>query len=303
METTLELIIDKIRTRNPRHAKKIAGNITGLDHEFQTRANRFYDQYLDFVSSVGKSLDYGVESYLRMISDYIYEQVRFAESGEYSCKSFADANERVYNNPEVMDYYMHGLMLSQFLWKHHYDVFDFFVSYLDELTRNVSSYLEIGGGHGIYLAEAMDILGEKARYDLVDISPSSIEISRGFLVGRPVNYYLSDIYDFDSTGKYDFITMGEVLEHVEDPLSLLKRLNSMLSEEGMAFITAPANAPAIDHIYLFRNAADIRDMIDQAGMEVVEEVSFFAEDVTPEEAERLKVALMYAAFIRKKTNA
>ncbi len=303
MATTLSNIIDRIHEKNPRHAKKIQQNLKGLGDRYFQKANTFYHQYEQFTQKAGKDLEYGVDSYLQMIADYIYEQIRFAQTGEYSCKSFSDANERVYNNPEVMDYYMHGLMLSQFLWRHHYELLEFFLREIHHYQGQVRAYLEVGGGHGWYLAEAMDILGrEQIHYDLVDISPSSVEIAQGFLAGRPIRYFCEDIYRFEGDRTYDFITMGEVLEHVEDPVGLLRQLYRLLSEDGTVFITAPANAPAIDHIYLFRNAAEIEAVIKEAGFELVRSFSRYAEEVSQEQAEQLKVALMYGAFIQKQKN-
>ncbi|MEM6261845.1 MAG: class I SAM-dependent methyltransferase [Bacteroidota bacterium] len=300
MDKILETIIQKIEERNPRHAKKLRGNMEGLEDTFYYQANEFFDKYLDFVDREGKDLDYGIDSYMKMIRDYMYEQVTFAKTGSYSCTSFEDANERVYNNPEVMDYYMHGLMLSQFLWRHHYEVFEFFNASFPNYASRINSYLEIGGGHGIFLSEAMKATNMNKEYHLVDISPSSIEIAKGFVGEEKVKYFLTDIFDFHPKQGYDFITMGEVLEHVEQPLRLLKKLHAMLSERGRAFITAPANAPAIDHIYLFRNADDIRQMLDTAGFKVLEDISIYAERVSRKKAEKYKVAEMYGAFIEKK---
>jgi len=90
-----------------------------------------------------------------------------------------------------------------------------------------------------------------------------------------------------------------VLEHVEDPLKLLIRLHGLLSNQGHLFITAPTNAPAIDHIYLFRNVGEIRDVIRAAGLEIVDEISLCAEDVSLEKAETLNLTVLYGAFLQK----
>jgi 2-polyprenyl-3-methyl-5-hydroxy-6-metoxy-1,4-benzoquinol methylase len=98
---------------------------------------------------------------------------------------------------------------------------------------------------------------------------------------------------------YDFITMGEVLEHVEDPVKLLSRLKDFLTDDGIAFITTPTNAPAIDHISLFESVQEIRTIIHKAGFDIVSERSFPSEDVTPEEADNLKIAILYGAFLKR----
>ena len=93
--------------------------------------------------------------------------------------------------------------------------------------------------------------------------------------------------------------MGEVLEHVEDPVALLTRLRTLLNDNGIIFITAPTNSPAIDHIYLFRNAQEIREVIGKANLTIVEDIGIYVEDVSIEVAEKLKITLMYGAFLKK----
>ena len=74
--------------------------------------------------------------------------------------------------------------------------------------------------------------------------------------------------------KFDFLVMGEVLEHVEDPLEFLKKLKALSKEEAQVFITTCCNAPAVDHIYLFSNTNEVRTLCESAGFTVEKE--FFA---------------------------
>ena len=107
------------------------------------------------------------------------------------------------------------------------------------------------------------------------------------------------IFDFDGTEKYDFITIGEVIEHVEDPKALMQKLGELLTENGTIYVTTPANAPMIDHIYLFHDAEDIRSFLKDAGFKIVEDRAVFAENMEEKKAIKHKVPLMYAAFIQK----
>jgi 2-polyprenyl-3-methyl-5-hydroxy-6-metoxy-1,4-benzoquinol methylase len=202
-----------------------------------------------------------------------------------------------------MQYHMHGLVLAQFLWPDQYCRFSFFRDHLPHYRNRVGRYLEVGSGHGLYLLEAMRLLDRATSFDAVDISPSSMALVQG-MVGdstqnRNVQFRLMDIFDLPEAEPYDFITMGEVLEHVEQPLNLLRRLHQMLSPAGRAYITTPANAPTRDHIYLFNNAAEIREMFTSAGFAIENEVAYYPAGVSPEKAARLKLPLMFAAFLKK----
>jgi 2-polyprenyl-3-methyl-5-hydroxy-6-metoxy-1,4-benzoquinol methylase len=230
----------------------------------------------------------------------MYEQLRFSETGKYSSTSFEEVNNRVYNNPEVMDYFMNGLLLSQVLWKHHYSIFSFFSNNFPNYKNNIHNYLEIGGGHGLFISEAINVLGGNTHFTLVDISPTSIEVSKKFIGSHLVEYVLSDIFKYETNTKYNFITMGEVIEHVEDPVALLNKLKELLAPNGVIFMTTPTNAPSIDHIYLFRNALEVIDVIHRAGLEVIEDIKVYAEDLPEEMAIKLKVTMMYGCFLKLK---
>ncbi len=299
MSTQLEYIVERISSLNLLHAKKLKNNIRKSDNEYFIRANQFLLKYDALLMAQSKTMDYAIDCYLQMLADVNYESIQFIHSGEYSNKWFVEVNKRVYNNPEVMEYYMHGLLLSQFLWRHHYHILLFFNRIIQENKNNIGSYLEVGGGHGLYISEALEIVGNKAKYDLVDISKSSIDIARKMIENDNVTFILSDIADYNYAEKYDFITMGEVLEHVEDPILLLKKLFTLLNNNGRLFITTPTNAPAIDHIYLFNNADEIREVILAAGFEIESEFCIYSEDIPAELAEKYKVSMMYAGVLRK----
>lgn len=293
----LEYVVEQISSKNELHSKKIVKNLSRFDDAYYIRANDFLKRYEKLLQNENKTLDYSIDCYLQMISDVTYESIHFIQTGEYTSKSFDEVNQRVYNNPKVMEYYMHGLLLSQFLWSHHYDILLYFNKTISENSSNINYYLEVGGGHGLYISEAVSIIGDKGYYDLVDISTSSIEIAKKMVSNDTVNYILSDVFEFFPEHKYDFITVGEVMEHVEDPVRLLKKISTLLNKNGKLFITTPTNAPAIDHIYLFKNAEEIRTVISDAGFSIESELCIYSEDMPVEKAEKYKISMMYVAVL------
>lgn len=296
----LGYIINYISSRNPIHTKKLNKNLLQLGETYNRRAEDFLTRYERVLAEEGRNLDYAIDCYLKMIADITMESLRFRETGVYSSKSFAEVNRRVYGNPKVMEYYMHALLLSQFLWKHHYEMFCFFTEELAKHKHSVKTYLEIGGGHGLQVAEATKILSADSTFTVVDISSTSLNIARRLVDNHRVNFILSDIFNYHPDKKFDFITMGEVLEHMENPGALLRCVANLLADDGSLFITTPANAPTIDHIYLFRNADDIRQLIKDSGFAIATEFFRFAEDVAKEAAERYQITLHYGASLKIK---
>ena len=301
MNTSLELILNKIASKNPNHFSKLEANLA-LDNDYKITANNFFDKYLNYLNRNNIAIDFGIDCYLHMISDMLDERLKFIREGKYSNSSFDDVEKRIYGNPEIMTYHMHGLVLAQFLWFDQYERLLFFSKNLKKHHNNIQKYLEIGGGHGLYINEAISLLSESNQFDLVDISQSSLDLAKGIVDNNRINYYLKNIFDFSDDEKYDFITMGEVLEHVEDPLSLLQKIANLLSKDGVCYITTPINAPMIDHIYLFNNEDEIRDLFKKATFEIIEEKIVISEKITQNQASKHKVPVMYAAFIKKIKN-
>jgi 2-polyprenyl-3-methyl-5-hydroxy-6-metoxy-1,4-benzoquinol methylase len=298
----LDHIYSRIAVLNPRHGKKLIKNSASFDERYNELAGDFFKRYAAILQAQNKSLDYAIDCYLRMIDDVNSETIEFARTGQYSSSTFAEVNNRVYARPQIMEYYMHGLILSQFLWKHHYQMFNYFINTLPRYTSSIKAYLEVGVGHGFYLSEVLNVLDANTTLTAVDISETSIAMAKSFVENNRISYNLANIFEFDTENKYDFITLGEVLEHVEDPLELLLKLNDLLSENGVLFFTTPTNAPAIDHISLFNNVAEIRDVVNSAGLQIDSEIALLSEDVSPEKAEKFKIATLYGAFLKKQNN-
>ena len=297
--TKINYIINYISERNPIHTRKLNKTLTGLGDTYNRRAGQFLGKYELLLAEQGKNMDFAIDCYLKMLADVTMETMSFLRTGEYSSKSFEEVNRRVYGNPAVMEYYMHGLLLSQFLWKHHYEMFCFFTEELSKRKQSVKNYLEVGGGHGLQVAEATQILGPDAKFTVVDISPTSLDLARRLVNNDRVQFIHQNIFKYQPETKFDFITIGEVLEHMEDPGALLRCARNLLADDGTLFITTPANAAAIDHIFLFRNADEIRKLIRDANFSIASEFCRYAEEVTPEVAEKLKVTLHYGACLEK----
>lgn len=282
------------------HYKKLKKNIAFDNAEYVARAEAFFKKYEEMLTEEQKTLPYALDSYLQMCNDMMFEQIRFSETGKYSSTSFAEVNERVYNNPDVMGYYMHGLLVSQYLWDHHYRVLEFFFNNIGRFSANMHHILEVGGGHGLYTNEIINHLTHDYTYTMVDISKTSIDMSKVFVGGNKVEYVHQDVYQYTSDKVFDFVIMGEVMEHVEDPHGLMRKLHELSTEDAVGFVTAPCNSPTIDHIYLFRHPDDIRALLNETGWEIVSDLTASSEAKRPDAVNDPLIPVMYAAFIKKK---
>lgn len=293
----LKIILEKIKSRNPMHYNNVRKFIDSCELEFLEFSNAYIENYL---TATNVDMDYLVESYLTMVKDASKEQMFFKKNGQYRLSTTKEAQRLVYADKDYMSHYMHGLALSQFLWPQHKDIFLFFKENIK--NQNYDSYLEVGTGHGLFFLESVIDGGFKS-YTAVDISETSLQITKNIVdsyqINRNISYILKNIFDFDDSQKYDFVVMCEVLEHLESPVEILKKINSLLSSDGKAFFTTCANCPMVDHIYLYKNIEDIEQMLQDCGFNILEKVIAPSANLTLEEAINLKASITYGALVKK----
>jgi 2-polyprenyl-3-methyl-5-hydroxy-6-metoxy-1,4-benzoquinol methylase len=297
-QSFLDRIVGYIhQVADPTLAQRLHSYIAAGDALFRQRAEEFFGRYARFQQTSGSTFEAGIDHFLWLHNSLEELRADFLKTGRYCNSSFEEVNRSHYSDPAIMQRHMHGLVFAQFLWPDQYQRFHFFSSGLPAHKPGVQRYLEIGGGHGLYVSEATRVF-ETASVEVVDISPTSLELARAIVAQPRVRYHLMNVFDFPD-GQYDFITAGELIEHLENPREMLEKMLRMLAPGGHAFLTTPANAPMADHIYLFRNAQEIRDLLQSSGFQIVTEAAHYAVDIKPQLAERMKLPLMYAAFLRK----
>jgi len=229
------------------------------------------------------------------------------KTGAYSISAQSEALDSVYNDELRMATYMEGLAISQFFWDSHYKIFDFFLNALEKNSSNLKDYLEIGPGHGLYLAHAVNQCLPDSQITALDISETSLRLTREIVdllstnrVG--VNHVVDNVENYSSEKFFDFITMGEVIEHLDDPKSVLIKIRKMLKPNGLSFLTTCVNCPAIDHVYLFSNVNQIRDMFEAAGLQILEEIVLPAEKLPMNVILSKKICINYAAVVKSKND-
>lgn len=229
--------------------------------------------YVRFCVEHGIGLDRLSEAYRVISTDTLREQVHFRRHGRYRYSTFAEVADKVYFDDAYMSNYMYGLALTQFLWPNHLEISRFFHSSL--AGAKGGRYLEVGPGHGAYFRAALRS-GKFAECLGVDISPTSLEQTRALLESEPDNGTRWELLQSDflamapASARFDAIVMGEVLEHVEDPAAFLAKMYELANPGAFVFITTAINAPAVDHIFLYRSVGEVVAMAEGAGFRVVD---------------------------------
>lgn len=261
--------------------------VTELRSEFATRY-RMFDDLVDRVAATFGSgwvvdleaslerlfpdrdaLASGVKGYASFVMDILRRQRKFETERAYAQTSFDDAAREVYLDDRYMSTeYLPGLLLSHYLWPHHYRQSRFFdTAFVDLLSAaGADHFVEVGVGTGMYSRRLLEAL-PAASGTAYDISPAA----KAFAERHVAAFGYADRYQVqlrnvltDPVEPSQWLVCVEVLEHMEDPLSLLRILRAMLVEGGRAFITAAINAPNVDHIYLYTAAEEVVDQLVEA---------------------------------------
>jgi 2-polyprenyl-3-methyl-5-hydroxy-6-metoxy-1,4-benzoquinol methylase len=261
------------------------------------------NDYLNYCLSIGLSLDYLAESYNTIVNDTLMEQIFFEENRRYRWSRFDELAHSVYFDDAYMRKYMYGLAITAFLWPNHVALHDFFVRTFPRGCKG--NYLEIGPGHGYYFMQAAR-LGNFERLLGVDISAASValtrDIVRHFEIEKKCRAEVieTDFLNFhEENREYSCVVMGEVLEHVEEPSRFLSAIAHLSGPSTHIFVTTCMNAPAVDHISLFRAGKDVEDIIASSHLQIVEACYVPYVGKTLAECEKSALAVNVGYVLRK----
>jgi len=114
---------------------------------------------------------------------------------------------------------------------------DFIANFLQHSLPTGASILDVGCGNGV-ISRHLGKFGFNVTG--IDVSEKTIEKANALNTLENVRFIKKSAEELMATGEqYDGIICSEVLEHLDNPESLLKVLNNILSQNGKLIITVP----------------------------------------------------------------
>lgn len=239
--------------------------------------------------------------------EFLKLQALLEKTGKYLYTSFKEVKENVYrskdNDQSRGVNYLWGLYFTQIFWVTHYRVFKFFLNEFINNNKDGGVCLEAPSGSGIFLTHFL-INNKNWQGIAIDLSDTAIDFTKKILnlneiSQEKVKVIKGDIYKYQPDIKFDRIICGEFLEHVEDPLIILEKMNSLLADDGKLFLTTVAWTAFIDHIYLYKNVDEIKKHILQSGFKIDKELIQNIFDKDKNNPDQDKKAILYAAILKK----
>ena len=162
---------------------------------------------------------------------------------------------------------MYGLAITNFLWPNHVEMARFLRRTLPR--DRPGRYLEVGPGHGFLLLSAIEV-GSFDDFLGVDLSAASVEQTRTivdhFHPDAPARVELRDFLEADDLAaavvRRDRDGRGARARRAAGGLPAPDR-RAREADDAFIFITTCINAPAVDHIYLWRTTDELEEMIDR----------------------------------------
>lgn len=149
-------------------------------------------------------------------------------------------------------------------------IIDFCKRYFGSVTPHV---LDVGSGTCVFLYK----LFQETSWPCLALDPDPKQAQHARNVG--IQAVQSDIFFYNPTQRYDLITLNKVIEHVEDPSTMLAHAAGLLTAKGLLYIEVPDGPEAlkdspyreeffIEHYHAF-SVSSIVHLVESLNMRVL----------------------------------
>jgi len=274
-----------IETAHPRYYKGVCEARAVDERRFDAVVGRFLQWAVK--ARGGDWIETMADAYVVFTTDVNLEQVRYEASGRYSHQDYASCLAETYSRREVMNEYLWGVYLNNFLWAHHFRLACFFADrFLHALPDGPLRIVDIAYGHGAW---GLWALAERpgATLEGYDISASARAIA-GELAGAAglsarATYSTGNAMELEQLppGTADVCICCFLVEHLEDPARLFRNIAHLLRPGGKAFVAGALTAAQVDHIAEFRHESELLRLGEAACLRSLETISLASERQLP----------------------
>lgn len=249
----------------------------------------------EFCSLVERSLELSLKMGWKVtdilteyLTDYLREQISFIQTGEYGHGTFEEIKSKIYDNDELMlNSYLPGLFLAYSFTPVLYEKYHFFINSFLPLVQDGDEAVELGFGDAFYLWNLMSRRRLKTMSGY-DISPAALKFAAGLLgqaglAGPQLRLERADICQGipGPEASYDQVILAEVVEHLPRPEEAVREARRLLKTGGHLFLSTVIDSNHMDHMTNFKNASEVKTLIENQGLIVIDELYYRLRDAFP----------------------
>ncbi len=149
--------------------------------------------------------------------------------------------------------------------------------FLKDYFKKINNFLEIGAGSGDFSKTLLDVV---ERGDIIDFSDKAIASIEKKINNKQANVFSGDFLSFEFERKYPLVVSFEVMEHIKDDQSFLKKAHDVLDKDGLFIFSVPSrmkNWGATDEIaghYRRYEKKDLIEKLEKANFEIIQFASY-----------------------------
>lgn len=106
-------------------------------------------------------------------------------------------------------------------------------------SKKIKNICEVGCGVGILSNDLADSL-HNSNIEAYDLNSTAIKIAKKFKKNDSVEFYNENLSRIGKK-KFDLVFAVEVLEHIKNDIHALKKMGSLMKNNGLLILTVPAN--------------------------------------------------------------
>ena len=158
----VQKLMEDVRRRHPRSVRGIEEARGVNPGRFDLLSERFLNWLATARGEAG--IRDAVDAFVRFSTAVNLAQARYEADGHYENKTYEECYKGLYNQKEIMDDYLWGVYLTNFLWAHHMELSLFFQDrFLSRLPADAALVELTGhGGWGVWALNDLPGTGSMA---------------------------------------------------------------------------------------------------------------------------------------------
>jgi replication initiation and membrane attachment protein DnaB len=134
----LSRIVEIISSENPLQRRRIDVLLRKQGAAYFRFAEALSSKLNGSLLQSDQDLRAGARAYNHTCMNMARDQIRFRKTGKYETEDASVAEQMVYSQKERMRTYVIGLLLSYLFWPNHYEMFEFYIRYLQEIEVDIN---------------------------------------------------------------------------------------------------------------------------------------------------------------------